>query len=303
MATQTEKYIWLVSLFQRKGALTFKEISAEWEHAELNAKHQPLARSSFNEWLRGILMEWGILIECQRKGYTYYIANSNNLNQNRIQEWMLNSMTMSNMLQENRAIYDRIVPEAVPSSQHHLPIILEAMRANRIVEITYQAFDKNESHTFLAAPYCVKLFKQRWYAVFLNLEYNALRTYALDRIQAIRKAEPIQTFKMPKDFSADEYFAGCVGVIRNEEIPIQTIELKVTTWQSNYLREVPLHESQQESRIDDDYNLFTYRVRPTYDFLQSILALGSAVEVLSPADFREEIAHEIRVLTEKYKQE
>ncbi len=300
MATQTEKYIWLVSLFQRRGALTFKEISAEWEQAELNAKHLPLARSSFNEWLRGILMEWGILIECQRKGYTYYIANSDNLSQNRVQEWMLNSMTMSNMLQENKAIYDRILPEAIPSSQYHLPVILEAMRENRVLEVTYQAFDKSEAHTFLAAPYFVKLFKQRWYAVLFNERHNGLRTYALDRIQAIRKAEPAQTFKMPKDFSADEYFAGCLGVIRNEDVPIQTIELKVTAWQSNYLREVPLHESQQESRIDDDYNLFTYRVRPTYDFLQTILSFGSAVEVLSPPSFREEIAHEIRTLAEKY---
>ncbi len=292
-----------MSLFQRKGALTFKEISAEWEQAELNAKHLSLARSSFNEWLRGILMEWGILIECQRKGYTYYIANSDNLSQNRVQEWMLNSMTMSNMLQENKAIYDRILPEAIPSSQYHLPVILEAMRENRILEVTYQAFDKSEAHTFLAAPYFVKLFKQRWYAVLFNERHNGLRTYALDRIQAVRKAEPAQTFKMPKDFSADEYFAGCVGVIRNEDVPIQTIELKVTAWQSNYLREVPLHESQQESRIDNDYNLFTYRVRPTYDFLQTILSFGSAVEVLSPQSFREEIAHEIRTLAEKYKQE
>ncbi len=292
-----------MSLFQRRGALTFKEISAEWEQAELNAKHLPLARSSFNEWLRGILMEWGILIECQRKGYTYYIANSDNLSQNRVQEWMLNSMTMSNMLQENKAIYDRILPEAIPSSQYHLPVILEAMRENRVLEVTYQAFDKSEAHTFLAAPYFVKLFKQRWYAVLFNERHNGLRTYALDRIQAIRKAEPSQTFKMPKDFSADEYFAGCIGVIRNEDVPIQTIELKVTAWQSNYLREVPLHESQQESRIDNDYNLFTYRVRPTYDFLQTILSFGSAVEVLSPPSFREEIAHEIRTLAEKYKQE
>ncbi len=300
MATQTEKYIWLVSLFQRKGALTFKEISAEWEQAELNSKHLPLARSSFNDWIRGILMEWGILIECQRKGYTYYIANSDNLNQNRIQEWMLNSMTMSNMLQENHAIYDRIVPEAVPSSQHHLPIILEAMRENRILEVTYQAFDKTESHTFLAAPYFVKLFKQRWYAVFLNLEYNALRTYALDRILAIRKAEPVQTFKIPKDFFADEYFAGCAGIIREEDVPIQKVEIKVTAMQSRYLREVPLHESQQEKRIDDNHYLFTYRVRPSFDFRQSLLALGSFIEVISPAWFRTEIAEEIHAMNEKY---
>ncbi len=300
MATQTEKYIWLVSLFQRRGALTFKEISAEWEQAELNAKHLPLARSSFNEWLRSILMEWGILIECQRKGYTYYIANSDNLSQNRVQEWMLNSMTMSNMLQENKAIYDRILPEAVPSSQYHLPVILEAMRENRVLEVTYQAFDKSEAHTFLAAPYFVKLFKQRWYAVLFNERHNGLRTYALDRIRAIRKAEPAQTFKMPKDFSADEYFAGCVGVIRNEDVPIQTIELKVTAWQSNYLREIPLHDSQQETPIDDNYHLFTYRVRPSFDFRQSLLALGSSIEVLSPACFRTEIAEEIHAMNEKY---
>ncbi len=301
MATQTEKYVWLVSLLQRRGSLTLKEISAKWEQSELNTTGKPLARSTFNDWLVGILMDWGILIDCERKGYRYQIANSGNFRQNRVQEWMLNSMSVSNMLQENKAIYDRILPEAVPSSQHHLPTILEAMRENRVLEVTYQAFDKSEAHTFLAAPYCVKLFKQRWYVVLFNERHNGLRTYALDRIQAVRKAEPAQTFKMPKEFSADEYFAGCIGVIRDENVPIQTIELKVTAWQSNYLREVPLHDSQQETRIDDDYNLFTYRVRPTYDFLQTILSLGSAVEVLSPTAFREEIAKEVHAMTKKYK--
>ncbi len=309
MATQTEKYVWLVSLFQRKGALTFKEISAEWEQSELNNKRQAdcpergeaLSRSTFNDWLRNILMEFGINIECNRKGgYQYYIANGDSLSENRVQAWMLNSMTLSNMLQENRAIYDRIIPEAVPSSQHFLPIILEAMRENRVLEVTYQAFDKSEAHTFLSAPYFVKLFKQRWYAVLLNLDYNSLRTYALDRIQAVRIAEPAQTFKMPKNLSADEYFTGCAGIIREEDVPIQKVKIKVTAQQSRYLREVPLHDSQQESRIDDEYNLFTYRVRPSFDFRQSLLALGSSIEVLSPAWYREEIAEEIHAMNEKY---
>ncbi len=300
MATQNEKHAWLVGLLQRRGSLTLKEISDEWENAVINDKRQPLSRSTFNDWIRGILMDWGILIECQRKGYTYYIANGDSLSENRVQEWMLNSMTMSNMLQENKAIYDRIIPEQVPSSQHHLSIILEAMRENRVVEVTYQSFDKTEAHTFLAAPYFVKLFKQRWYAVFLNLNYKALRTYALDRIQAVRIAEPAQTFKMPKNLSADDYFAGCAGIIREEDVPIQKVEIKVTAMQSCYLREVPLHESQQEKRIDDNHYIFTYHVRPSFDFRQSLLALGSSIEVLSPAWFRTEIAKEIHAMAEKY---
>ena len=57
-----------------------------------------------------------------------------------------------------------------------------------------------------------------------------------------------------------------------------------------YLRTLPLHPSQEEVERAEDYSIFTYFVRPTFDFVQELLALGESAEVLSPKTLRKEIS-------------
>lgn len=60
------------------------------------------------------------------------------------------------------------------------------MRDNQEIEITYQSYWKNKSYTFYIEPYCVKVFKQRWYVVARIPYYDAVMIYALDRIQDLQ---------------------------------------------------------------------------------------------------------------------
>lgn len=53
--------------------------------------------------------------------------------------------------------------------------------------------------------------------------------------------------------------------------------------------DIPLHPSQQEMETTEDYSIFEYRVRTTFDFKQELLSRGAEVEVLSPASFRQEM--------------
>ena len=65
--------------------------------------------------------------------------------------------------------------------------------------------------------------------------------------------------------------------------------LKVDSWQSKYLRTLPLHHTQVEVECNEEYSIFEYRLCPTFDFRQKILSMGAAVEVLYPKALREEI--------------
>ena len=60
---------------------------------------------------------------------------------------------------------DRILFEKIPSSQKWLPVIVNAMRDGKVIEMTYQSFWRDEPNTYTAKPYCLKLFKQRWYVL------------------------------------------------------------------------------------------------------------------------------------------
>ena len=77
----------------------------------------------------------------------------------------------------------------------------------------------------------------------------------------------------------------------------------MNAYQANYLRSLPLHPSQHELKSTDEYAIFSLRVRPTYDFRQKLLSLGSTVEVLQPESLREEMKEEIAMMLKRYKNE
>lgn len=106
---------------------------------------------------------------------------------------------------------------------------------------------------------------------------------------------------MPKDWSAEEFFNGCFGIIADNETDIERIKLKVNAGQANYIRSLKLHSTQEENERNDEYSIFTYYLRPTYDFQQELLWQGEDVEVLEPLWLRKEMTKKIERMMERYK--
>jgi predicted DNA-binding transcriptional regulator YafY len=127
------------------------------------------------------------------------------------------------------------------------------------------------------------------------------RIYSLDRIVNLTKKD--ETFVMPKDWDADEYFSGCFGVIPDINVEKQAVKLKVSWGQANYIRDLPLHESQKETRRNNEYSIFTYYLRPTFDFQQELLWNGEDMEVIEPKWLRKEMAGKIKRMWKKYKED
>ena len=169
-----------------------------------------------------------------------------------------------------------------------------------MLEVTHKSFHSNEEKTFNLKPYCIKLFKQRWYVVGRN-DYgkgdDTIRIYGLDRIISLNLTN--KKYTCPKDFNSDVYFRGCFGVILDYKYKIETVRLKVDASQANYLRSLPLHPSQEEVECHDDYSIFTLRIRPTYDFLQELLRNGDTLEVVSPDWLRDTLAEKARRMWER----
>ena len=82
---------------------------------------------------------------------------------------------------------------------------------------------------------------------------------------------------------------------------MELVKLKVRSDQSNYLRSLPLHHSQEEIECNDDFSIFTLKLRPTFDFQQELLWNGDALEVLEPLWLRREIAGTIIRMWNNYR--
>ena len=296
------KYVWLIETIYRAKRIRFDDINERWKDNVVMSGGLDLPLRTFYNWRDAIRDMFGLRIENEHCGdYRYYIENEEDITDNGLRSWIYSTYCVGNALAGCQGIKDRILLEYVPSGQRHLQPIIDAMKENRVLNITYYSYWKEDKFNFNVQPYCVKLYRQRWYMVALSESYDEPRIYALDRIRQLSTTG--DTFKMPRDWSAEQYFDGCFGIITAQSIDKQTVKLRVSADQAKYFRDLPLHQSQEEVERNDDFCIFQYYLRSTFDFQQEILLNGEEVEVLEPQWLRDETRGRIERMLDLYKED
>lgn len=296
-----DRYVWLLNVINDYGPITFKEISRRWAYSQANTYGESyLPERTFHNHRVAILETFGIEIKCDRS-QGYYIANRSELQGDGVREWLISSLSLNNLLNECRDMRDCILFEKIPSSQKWLTTIVSAMRDRKAIMITYQSFWKDKTFTFTAYPYCLKLFKQRWYMLAASDGADDLRIYSIDeRMTNVEVTD--EYYEIPSDFDAEEYFSNYYGVIIGTDWEPQEVKIKVANDQVRYFDTLPLHVSQQkmEEESDEYFTIYRFHLAPTHDFKKEIMSWGASVEVICPEDFRQEIKEEINAMQEYY---
>lgn len=235
------QYLWEVNqLLRHPSGMTLNELDHDWQRSTLNIDGNSLIRKTWYEHRKRINDLLGIVIS--GRGKIYKIENPEVIHKNSLLRWRLNSFATGNALAQANDLQSRILCETVPSGERFLGELIMAMRENRVVELTYQNFWAPQPSTFPVKPYCLKMFRQRWYLLAGNIHFEQERVYALDRMADLKVTD--RAFTLPRDFSAEEVFGKYFGVslVSNKA---QTVRLRVSANQANYLRSLPLHESQR----------------------------------------------------------
>ncbi len=298
--TQLQKYTWLIDTIRRAGKISHRDLSDKWERCKDLSDCKPLHRATFNRWRDAIFSQFGIIIDCQRVGgYLYFIANPEDIDEDELKKWMLDSFAVGNLIGENLSLKDRILVDQIPSGRDHLTTLLEAMKENRVVNIEYRAFKYSRSFKIPVEPYCVKLHENRWYMLGHNLSKDTIRLYGLDRIESVEVTE--QEYKLPKDFSAADYFANYFGIVTDERVKPERIVIRANKEHTPYIKSLPLHHSQRLIEDNGEYADFELYLAPTYDFIMKLLHVGGMVEVISPSSLRKTMKGWISDMYELYK--
>lgn len=292
-----KKYIWIISTIYNNGKISFKDLNDKWVDSYLS-DGKKIPRKTFHNQRVKIEEIFDVNIECDRASNEYYIENSEDIEKDKIRSWLLNTFALKNLINESDKIKDRIIPEANPSGQKHLSRIVEAMRKNNTLIITYLSFFKEEEARFELEPYFIKVFKQRWYVIGRSPYLDKVKVYALDRISDPEILD--KSFELPADFVPESYFLNSFGVISDNKKPPEKVQIKVYGHQVKYIRALPLHHSQQEIETTTEYSIFSYFVYPSYDFKQELFSHLSNIEVLSPKSFRNEMKKEAKKLLDRY---
>lgn len=297
MAIDTlRRYIWLLDIIEKYGYIEFETIQEEWMRSTLNDYRENLPKRTFRNHITAIADQLGLYIQYQ-KGRGYYLSNVEDIKTSQMKQWMISSLSMYNILAECQDMKDKILFEEIPSSQKYISDIIQAIRDRRAITYQYQSHFSSEPHEVMVEPYCLKLFKQRWYLLARVPEYDELRIYALERMSNL-----VQTsckYKIPKDFNAEDYFYQYYGI--NTSGNPQIVRIKAIPLEAKYLRSLPLHPSQIEIRTTPKYSIFSMYLSPTWDFKQELLSRADQIEVLEPDSLREWMSDMIQKMSEKYK--
>ena len=285
-----QKYIWLVQTFIRAGetGLSLDEISDRWESRWDSA----YSRRTFNNHREAVEEVFGIRIGCNRSTNRYFVEYGDDISDSNAETaWLINTFTVNNMLSLGKErLSGRVSVEDIPSGHKHLTSIMEAMTEGYEVRISYQKYTSSQADTYTLRPYAVKEFAKRWYIVAYCREREALRVYGLDRIQSLEITDC--RFEMEQGFDVDELFATSFGIYLPEG-PGQTITFRTSATEAKYLRDLPIHSSQEEISSDGDSVTFSIFVCPNQNLIMEFCKYGSRIEVLSPASVRNEVASEL----------
>ena len=295
-----KRYIWLLDTIQRYGSITLKDLKAKWERSSVNDEGKPLADRTFANYKANIEQIFDIEIRCDRTTNEYYIYNEDDLDGNSIRDWMLNSLSLRNLLNESAGLHDRIILEDVPSSHRFLTSVIDSMKDNNKLCISYKGHSMTEYKDMVIHPYSIRLFKRRWYLIAYSEYSKGIRLYMLDRAASVNVLDEV--FEMPEDFDAEGYFEDFYGVRRSEDDK-QRVVLKVNAKNRDLVRTVALHRSQEEIETNDEYSVFEYFLRPNFDFKQEIISYLDSVEVLEPLSLRKEIGRTVLNVYLKYRED
>ncbi|MCQ2334757.1 MAG: WYL domain-containing protein [Paludibacteraceae bacterium] len=292
-----QRYVWLINTISQSGGISKDDIDHRWACSSVNDNHESVyPNRSFLRHKEDIAEIFGIEIVYNRRTNLYSIAHTGDVRTGELRRWLLNSFVVSNALIESQQLHERILAEQIPEGQEFVPTIIEAMRTNQVLEVVHTRFGQ-ASQMFTLEPYCLKVFKQRWYVYGRPSNHpDERRIYALDRVVSVRLTSG--TFVLPEDFDAEAEFANYYGVFTNREAEL--VRLRVEKVGAPYMRTLPLHHSQKEVLVTDDYSEFTFWIAPTFDFIQQLRTYGSQLEVLEPEWLRDEMREEARKLLSCY---
>ena len=297
--TLFKEYIWLVNTIRKAGddGITFAEINEKWLETELSEGVE-LARSTFNRHKDSIEDIFGLIIDCNRlNGYRYFISNDEVLGEDSIQNWMLNTLTVNNIIGEALTLQDRILLQPAPVEGDYLKMVIEAMKKNVKLAVDYRKYGDDEPRHLTFEPYCIKLFKQRWYilghfhrnAIADRPEVGYFGVFSFDRILNMSLTD--DKFQMDPSFNAQAYFEECFGVLANDDTVAQRIVIRVFGDERFYVRDLPIHKSQRVIGQGEDYTDFELFMRPTIDLSTHFVSRSFLIKVLEPQWLADEIHH------------
>ena len=138
-------------------------------------------------------------------------------------------------------------------------------------------------------PYKLWYVNNGLYLVGHDHRENALRTFAVERIQSAKLTN--RRFEIPPEFNFEEFKTTAFNMIWGEP---QEVKIRFSTAQAPYIRERTWHPGQKIETEGDGSIILTLHVADLDEVKRWLIGFGAEAAVLSPEELQMEIADECR---------
>ena len=283
--SKLKKCLYLINLLERKGALTLKEINDCYEYSSLYEGDEILPRT-FARYKDFISETFPCYIDFNQRTGKYELHRHKALygEDDSLYDYLLSAYHIEGMTELALKHRDKIILTEAPTGVENVQIILEAIDKKRGIECDYYSYNKKSVKQQKLIPYFLRTWENRWYLVAEpDNHHHGQSVFALERM------------------TADEYFDGSFGVNHSDDQKPERILIKVYSTQVEYIRALPIHESQKEIETTGEWSIFEYRLVPCYNFYQQLLWHREKIELLEPMYVRDEMKKVIETMIAKYK--
>jgi predicted DNA-binding transcriptional regulator YafY len=166
------------------------------------------------------------------------------------------------------------------------------------LEMRYRTGRTGEETTRRIDPYKVWYHGGALYVIGLDHRSNEIRTFSIDRIQAIERTEDF--FEIAEDFDFDVYTASSFGVVAD---PAVAIRVRFTSEWASYVDEREWHASQSTTALPDGRLELAMEVGATQELANWVLSFGGGAEVVEPTSLREEVKKSLKAGLANYSED
>lgn len=181
--------------------------------------------------------------------------------------------------------------------QKQFDTIHQALEEKNSIEITYKSMGVQEVTKRIIDPYGLFCSKGVWYTLAYCRMKKDIREFALDCIQNILPTE--KYYSIPKTFSMADYFKTGWHIITYGK----PVEIKV--WFSKdvarWITRRKWHPTQKVESNKDGSIILKVAISGTPELKRWLFQWGPECEVLSPPEFRKEVATELKLMSERYR--
>ncbi|WP_093602940.1 helix-turn-helix transcriptional regulator [Lentzea waywayandensis] len=186
-----------------------------------------------------------------------------------------------------------------PERSPFLGLVADAVWRERLLEVSYRRWRAPEDVTRVLRPLGLVLKAGRWYLVAQGS--TRISTYRVSQIQAAAVLD--ETFERPDAFDlAAHWTASLEDFQARQYTGSAVIRLSARGWESFSSHVLPVvARAAEESAVDDGEGVrVTIPIESLAHATGMLLRMGGEVEVLEPAELREQVTAAVRALASIY---